>query len=228
MTQHPTSIAGRIGRLDGGRGAGPGQGAGAAHGPADHFGGSAYFQQKFGSKVYVSAADWTLMETPPRGRGPGPGAPPPASPPKRNGELRDGESVTLEVRLSAFGIGISALALFLVGGLYIVSGTLLATLRTHIKAADYLGLGWMGVGFTISVLTRPRRTLHRRCSWVPASRTLAHTLAPVLGSRSLRALRTLRTLSRACRRGTRPTRVCRGRPTHCSPRLPMSPLSCPR
>ena len=63
------------------------------HGHADHFGGSAYFQQKFGSKVYVSAADWTLMETPPRGRGPG--APAPAAPPKRDGELRDGESVTL-------------------------------------------------------------------------------------------------------------------------------------
>jgi metallo-beta-lactamase class B len=61
-----------------------------AHGHADHFGGSAYFQQKFGSKVYVSAADWTLMETPPRGRGPG--TPPPAAPPKRDGELRDGES----------------------------------------------------------------------------------------------------------------------------------------
>jgi metallo-beta-lactamase class B len=66
-----------------------------AHGHADHFGGSAYFQQKFGSKVFVSAADWTLMETPPRGRGPGPGAPPPAAPPKRDGELRDGETVTL-------------------------------------------------------------------------------------------------------------------------------------
>ena len=65
------------------------------HGHADHFGGSAYFQQKFGSKVYVSSTDWTLMETPPRGRGPGPGAPPPAAPPKRDGELRDGESVTL-------------------------------------------------------------------------------------------------------------------------------------
>jgi len=62
-----------------------------AHGHADHFGGSSYFQQKFGSKVYVSAADWTLMETPPRGRGPGA----PAAPPKRDGELRDGESVTL-------------------------------------------------------------------------------------------------------------------------------------
>jgi metallo-beta-lactamase class B len=63
------------------------------HGHADHFGGSAYFQQKFGAKVYVSAADWTLMETPLRGRGPG--SPPPAAPPKRDGELRDGESVTL-------------------------------------------------------------------------------------------------------------------------------------
>jgi metallo-beta-lactamase class B len=65
------------------------------HGHADHFGGSAHFQQKFGSKVYVSAADWTVMETPPRGRGPGPGAPPQAAPPTRDGELRDGESVTL-------------------------------------------------------------------------------------------------------------------------------------
>jgi metallo-beta-lactamase class B len=64
-----------------------------AHGHADHFGGSAYFQQKFGSKVYVSAADWALMETPPRGRGPG--GPPQAALPKRDGELRDGESVTL-------------------------------------------------------------------------------------------------------------------------------------
>jgi metallo-beta-lactamase class B len=64
-----------------------------AHGHADHFGGAAYFQQKFGSKVYVSAADWALMETPPRGRGPG--APTPAAPPKRDGELRDGETVTL-------------------------------------------------------------------------------------------------------------------------------------
>jgi metallo-beta-lactamase class B len=66
-----------------------------AHGHADHFGGSAYFQQKFGSRVYVSAADWNVMETPPRGRGAGPGAAPQAAPPKRDGELRDGESVTL-------------------------------------------------------------------------------------------------------------------------------------
>ena len=48
----------------------------------------------------------------------------------------------------------------MVGFLYIVSGTLIATLRTHIKAAYYLGLAWMGAGFTIAViLNRPRRTL---------------------------------------------------------------------
>ena len=74
--------------------------------------------------------------------------------------LRNGEPLKLEVRLSAFGIVLGALLLFVVGFLYIVSGTLIATLRTHIKAAYYLGLAWMGAGFTIAVmLNRPRRTL---------------------------------------------------------------------
>ena len=92
--------------------------------------------------------------------------------------LRDGETVTLEVRLSAFGIGISALILFLVGGLYIVSGTLLATLRTHIKAAYYLGLGWMGAGFTIAMLTRPRRTLP---TWYVISSDVSLAICATLG-----------------------------------------------
>jgi metallo-beta-lactamase class B len=45
------------------------------HGHADHFGGAPYMQEHFGSKVYISAADWDLMEHPPAGRGgrgPGP------------------------------------------------------------------------------------------------------------------------------------------------------------
>ena len=64
-----------------------------AHGHADHFGGAGYFQQKFGARVYVSAADWDLMETPARGRGPAPA--PAVAPPKRDGELQDGRAVTL-------------------------------------------------------------------------------------------------------------------------------------
>jgi len=39
------------------------------HGHADHFGGSPYMQEHYGSKVYISAADWDLMEHPPAGRG---------------------------------------------------------------------------------------------------------------------------------------------------------------
>jgi len=39
------------------------------HGHGDHFGGSPYMQEHYGSKVYISAADWDLMEHPPAGRG---------------------------------------------------------------------------------------------------------------------------------------------------------------
>jgi len=62
-----------------------------AHGHADHYGGSAYFQEHFGSKVYVSAADWNLMENPPqRGRGP---AGPPVPLPRHDGEIKSGEPI---------------------------------------------------------------------------------------------------------------------------------------
>jgi metallo-beta-lactamase class B len=40
------------------------------HGHADHFGGTPYFQEHYGSKIYIAAADWDLMEHPPAGRGP--------------------------------------------------------------------------------------------------------------------------------------------------------------
>jgi metallo-beta-lactamase class B len=61
-----------------------------AHGHADHFGGSTYFQERFGTRVYVSAADWNVMENPARrGGGPSPVIP------KRDGELRDGEPIVL-------------------------------------------------------------------------------------------------------------------------------------
>jgi metallo-beta-lactamase class B len=62
-----------------------------AHGHQDHFGGSPYFQQKFGSRVYVSAADWDLMANPPQGRG-GQPAPTPA-PPTRDQVVVDGQPI---------------------------------------------------------------------------------------------------------------------------------------
>ena len=65
------------------------------HGHADHYGGASYFQERFGTKVYVSAVDWNLMQTPPaRGGGRGPaGSPTPL--PKRDGELEDGKPIVL-------------------------------------------------------------------------------------------------------------------------------------
>jgi metallo-beta-lactamase class B len=66
------------------------------HGHADHFGGSAYFQEHYGSKVYVSAADWSLMENPPaRGRGGRGPAGPPTVLPKHDMELHDGDTIAL-------------------------------------------------------------------------------------------------------------------------------------
>jgi metallo-beta-lactamase class B len=65
------------------------------HGHADHFGGAAYFQEKFGSKVYVSAADWMLMENPPPARGGRGPAGPPAAIPKHDADIVDGQKIAL-------------------------------------------------------------------------------------------------------------------------------------
>jgi len=63
------------------------------HGHADHFGGSPYMQEHYGSKVYVSAADWNLMENPPAGRGGKKG--PPAVLPKHDQVVTEGQPVIL-------------------------------------------------------------------------------------------------------------------------------------
>jgi metallo-beta-lactamase class B len=64
-----------------------------AHGHADHFGGSAYFQEHFGTKVYVSKADWNVMENPPqRGRA---GAAAPTPVPRHDGDITDREPIVL-------------------------------------------------------------------------------------------------------------------------------------
>ena len=63
------------------------------HGHADHFGGSAYMQEHFGSKVYISAADWSLMENPPPARGGRQGGP--AAPlPKHDQVITEGQPLT--------------------------------------------------------------------------------------------------------------------------------------
>ena len=65
------------------------------HGHVDHYGGSAYFQERYGAKVLVSAADWSVMENgAARGGGRGP-AGPPTPIPKRDGDIVDGMPITL-------------------------------------------------------------------------------------------------------------------------------------
>jgi metallo-beta-lactamase class B len=64
------------------------------HGHADHFGGASYFQEHFGSKIYVSAADWNLMENPPAGRG-GEKKGPPAVLPKHDQVVTEGQPIVL-------------------------------------------------------------------------------------------------------------------------------------
>ncbi|HEX4134286.1 MAG TPA: MBL fold metallo-hydrolase [Bryobacteraceae bacterium] len=70
------------------------------HGHADHFGGSPYMQEHFGSKVYISAADWNVMENPPAGRNGGQktGAQkkgPATVLPKHDAEIKEGEPIVL-------------------------------------------------------------------------------------------------------------------------------------
>jgi metallo-beta-lactamase class B len=70
------------------------------HGHGDHFGGSRYMQDHFGSKVYIAAADWNLMENPPAGRGTAQNSAaqkkgPAVALPKHDAEVREGEPVVL-------------------------------------------------------------------------------------------------------------------------------------
>jgi metallo-beta-lactamase class B len=65
------------------------------HGHGDHFGGSPYMQEHFGSKVYISTADWNLMENPPPPRGGAKKAAPAVVLPKHDAEVKEGEPVVL-------------------------------------------------------------------------------------------------------------------------------------
>jgi metallo-beta-lactamase class B len=64
------------------------------HGHADHFGNTPYFQEKFGTKVYLSSVDWDFMEHPPAGRN----GQPPAAPqglPKHDQIVTEGTPIVL-------------------------------------------------------------------------------------------------------------------------------------
>jgi metallo-beta-lactamase class B len=65
------------------------------HGHADHFGGSPYFQDHYGSKVYISTADWDMMEHPPAGRGGDKKKGPPQVLPKHDADVKEGEPIVL-------------------------------------------------------------------------------------------------------------------------------------
>jgi metallo-beta-lactamase class B len=72
------------------------------HGHADHFGGAPYFQEHFGSKVYISHADWKVMENPPARGGRGG---PPTVLPKHDQVLTEGQPVVLgDFKLIPFAI----------------------------------------------------------------------------------------------------------------------------
>jgi len=65
------------------------------HGHTDHFGGAAYLQEHYGAHVYVSQADWDLMEKPPAGRGgKAPKGPPPLLP-KHDMVMAEGQPIIL-------------------------------------------------------------------------------------------------------------------------------------
>jgi metallo-beta-lactamase class B len=76
------------------------------HGHVDHYGGASYFQEHYGARVYVSTADWAVMENPPaRGRGGRGPAGPPTPLPRHDAELHDGDIVTLgDLKIRAIAV----------------------------------------------------------------------------------------------------------------------------
>jgi metallo-beta-lactamase class B len=66
------------------------------HGHGDHFGGAAYFQERYGAKIVLSAADWDLMARPPAApANQGKAAPPPVPTPTRDVVADEGKPIVL-------------------------------------------------------------------------------------------------------------------------------------
>jgi metallo-beta-lactamase class B len=75
------------------------------HGHVDHFGGAPYLQEHYGAHIYVSQADWNLMENPPPARGgKAPKGPPPTLP-NHDRVMTEGQPITLgDVKVTPFAI----------------------------------------------------------------------------------------------------------------------------
>jgi metallo-beta-lactamase class B len=64
------------------------------HGHADHFGGAPYFQDHYGTHVYLTQADWDFMEHPPAARAAAAKGPPPTLP-KHDMVITEGQPIVL-------------------------------------------------------------------------------------------------------------------------------------
>jgi len=97
-----------------------------SHGHGDHYGGARYLQDKYGAKVYMTALDYDLAETPPaRPQEWGP-------PPRRDQVVKDGDTVTL---------GEEAIKLFITPGHTPASLSMLIPVKDKGRSHTLLYLG---------------------------------------------------------------------------------------
>ena len=74
------------------------------HGHADHFGGAPYLQEHYSAHVYLTQADWNLMENPPPAPGKAPKGPPPVLP-KHDMVITEGQPIVLgDEKVTPFAI----------------------------------------------------------------------------------------------------------------------------
>lgn len=75
------------------------------HGHADHFGGAPYFQDHYGTKVYIAAVDWNLMENPPPAKGGKAAKGPPPTLPKHDMVVAEGQTLVFgDLKIMPFAI----------------------------------------------------------------------------------------------------------------------------
>lgn len=123
------------------------------HGHADHFGGAAYFQEHYGSHVYIAQGDWDLMEHPPARRGGGKG--PVTVIPKHDMVITEGQPIVLgDEKIVPYPFpphtpgsmgfifpvkdnGKTHMAALLGSILLLTSGTTDEGMQTHLKAIEH-------------------------------------------------------------------------------------------